>query len=123
LSINRSKDGYQAIVSCSILYPVLLANHRSIFASSIIFAVTSLVLSSEYQPPDELVAVIEPISLLLVVFGGIALLNVVSNIRYKDGKFEYDPTKGKEATKQNINGVVSIIKAMNPFGRKDTSNS
>ena len=34
------------------------------------------------NPADELAAVIEPMSLLLVIFGGIALLNVVSSIRY-----------------------------------------
>jgi len=75
------------------------------------------------KPPDELVAAIEPVSLLLVVFGGIALLNVISNIRFKNGKFEYDPERGKDASKQNINGVVRIIKAIIPFGSKDNSNS
>jgi hypothetical protein len=71
------------------------------------------------RPADELAAVIEPMSLLIVVFGGIALLNVTSNIRYKDGKFEYDPERGKEVSKQNINGVVRILKAIIPFSSKD----
>jgi len=71
------------------------------------------------SPPEEEVAVLEPVSLLVVVFGGIALLNVISNIRYKDGKFEYDPHKGIEVTKQNIKGVVNILKAIIPAGRKE----
>jgi hypothetical protein len=68
------------------------------------------------KPPDELVAVIEPLSFLAVIFGGIALLNVVSNVQFKNGKFEYDSKRGSEATKQSINGVVKVIKAMIPFG-------
>ena len=74
------------------------------------------------KPAEELTAVIEPMSLLIVIFGGIALLNVVSNIRYRDGKFEYDPERGKEVSKQNINGVVRILKAIIPFGSKDEQN-
>jgi hypothetical protein len=41
-----------------------------------------------------------------VVFGGIVLLNVISSIKYKNGKFEYDAERGRKATKENINGVV-----------------
>ena len=73
------------------------------------------------SPPEEETAVIEPVSFLAVVFGGIALLNVISNIRYKDGKFEYDSERGIKATKQNIDGVVRIIKAIIPFGSKGNS--
>jgi hypothetical protein len=74
------------------------------------------------NPAQELTAVIEPMSLLMVIFGGIALLNVVSNIRYKNGKFEYDPERGKDVSKQNVNAVIGILKAVIPFGSKDKSN-
>jgi hypothetical protein len=51
------------------------------------------------KPPDELTTVIELLSFLAVVFGGIVLLNVFSSIRYKNGKFEYDAERGRKATK------------------------
>ena len=69
-------------------------------------------------PPDERTAIIDPGSLLLIIFGSIALLNIISNTRYKNGKFEYDPQRGKDVSKQNINGVVNILKAIIPSGSK-----
>ena len=74
-------------------------------------------------PPDQREAVIDPGSLLIIVFGGIAVLNMISNIRYKNGKFEYDPQRGKDVNKQNINGVVSILKAIIPLSSKDSLKS
>ena len=75
------------------------------------------------NPPDELTAVLDPTSFLLVVFGGLALLNVVGNISYLDGKFGYNPEKEKDVNKQNINGVVRVLKAIIPFGANKNSDS
>lgn len=60
------------------------------------------------NPPNELTAVIEPVSFLAVVFGGIALLNVISKIKYKNGTFEYDVERGEKALKQKISMELSI---------------
>ena len=44
-----------------------------------------------------------------MVFGGIVLRNVISSIKYKNGKFECDAERGRKATKENINGVVRQV--------------
>ena len=68
------------------------------------------------EPPEDEVAGIELlISLPLIITGCVALLNVVSGIKYSDGKLSYDPVAAKDVIKTNLSGVTSALKSLIPF--------
>ncbi len=75
----------------------------------------------ESPPNDQTAAIPLILAAPLVITGCIVLLNLVSSIKYENGKLTYNPKEGKEVIGLNIDGVVKILDKINIFKslRKD----